>query len=70
MKKKINEKMNISEILEICPKAGEVMAEQGMGCFGCMMIQVESLQDGAKAHGMSEEEIKKLVKKINQLIND
>lgn len=58
--------MGIGEILEICPEAGEAMAKYGLGCFGCPMAQMESLEDGAKAHGISDEIVRKIAKEINQ----
>ena len=64
--KKINKKMSIGEILEICPEAGGIMAKYGMGCIGCPMAQMENLEDGAKAHGISNEIVIEIVKEINQ----
>lgn len=61
--------MSIGEILDICPEAGEIMAKYGMGCVGCPMAQMESLEDGAKGHGVSDEIVIEMVEKINEKLN-
>lgn len=68
--KKMNKKMSIGEILEICPEAGEIMAKYGMGCIGCSMAQMESLEEGARGHGISNGILTEMVKKINKKISN
>lgn len=63
--KKITKNQKLSEILKAKPEAVEILFESGMGCCGCPMAQMETLDDGCKAHGMSDEEIDELVKKLN-----
>ena len=62
---KITKKSKLSEILKYKPEAAQILFEAGMGCCGCPMAMQETLEDGCKAHGMSEKEIKELVKKLN-----
>ena len=63
--KKITSKTKLSELIEN-EKVVEVLFESGMGCMGCPMAMQETLEDGCKAHGMSEKEIKKLVERLNK----
>ncbi|MBU2052891.1 MAG: DUF1858 domain-containing protein [Nanoarchaeota archaeon] len=63
--KKITKKTRINELLMKSPKSAEILFEAGMGCVGCPMAQQETIEQGCKAHGFSEEEIKELVDKIN-----
>lgn len=63
--KKITNKTKMNEILNKNPNAAELLFESGMGCIGCPMAMQESLEDGCRAHGMSEKEIEKLIKKLN-----
>ena len=62
---KITKKSKMSEILKEKPEAAQVLFEVGMGCCGCPMAMQETLEDGCKAHGMSEKEIEAIVKKLN-----
>lgn len=69
MKKNIiDAKINISRLVEKYPESVEVLMESGLGCVGCMMATGEKLEDGAKAHGLTDEEIKKMVDRINEVI--
>ncbi len=63
---KITKKSRMSEILKKNPEAAEILFSAGMGCCGCPMAQQEILEDGCKAHGMSDKEIDELVKKLNR----
>jgi len=63
MKTKITKKMTFSEILEKHPKAVEILMNKGMHCIGCPMSQMESLEDGCKAHGINPDEV---VKELNE----
>lgn len=64
----LNKKMKIEEILEKWPKLGLVLVEKyGFHCVGCPMASQESLEEGAKAHGMSDKKIDELVKDLDCL---
>ena len=49
---KINKEATISELIEDNPGMRDKLAELGLGCAGCPMSQVETLEDGAMAHGI------------------
>ena len=64
---KITKKTTISELLEEKGEEGaEALMNAGMGCVGCPMGQVESIEDGCKGHGINKKEIEDLVKKLNK----
>jgi hybrid cluster-associated redox disulfide protein len=44
--------MSIMEALQADPRAREVFVAYGMGCTGCMGVSMESIEDGAKMHGI------------------
>ncbi len=70
-KKKVDKKMKIDEVLERWPELGSVLAEKyGFRCVGCPMASQESLEEGARAHGMSDEKIDDLVKDLDCLRNE
>ena len=63
---KITKKTKMNEILNANPNAAEILFEDGMGCVGCPMAMQETLEQGCKAHGMSDEEIDELVRRMNK----
>jgi len=61
--KKITKNMTFSEILEEKPEAVETLLEAGMHCIGCPMAQMETLEQGCKAHNIN---INKILNKLNK----
>lgn len=56
----------IAEVLEKKgEEAAEILLEAGMGCVGCAMASGETLEQGCKAHGISDKEIDEIVNKLN-----
>jgi hybrid cluster-associated redox disulfide protein len=47
--------MSLMEALQADPRAREIFAAHGMGCVGCMGVSMESIEDGAKMHGIDPE---------------
>ena len=64
-KKIINKNMKIQEVIRINTDAAEILYELGLGCVGCIMARVETLEQGCKSHGMSDKEIDKVVSLLN-----
>lgn len=62
----IKKDTKISEILKHREDLIEDLLELGLGCVGCPMAQMETLEQGLKAHGASDDEIKKVVEKLNK----
>lgn len=62
----ITKEMSILEILEKKPESMEVLFEFGLGCVSCAFSQIETLEQGALGHGMSEEMIDRMVEEINK----
>lgn len=56
--------MSILEALQADPRAREIFAAHGMGCIGCMGATMESIESGAKMHGIDPELV---VQELNQL---
>ncbi len=49
--------MSMMEALQADPRAREVFAAHGMGCVGCMGVSMESIEDGARMHGIDPETV-------------
>ena len=61
---KVTKEMSIVEIVQNHPKALEVFAKYGMGCIGCAAARFETLEAGAKVHGVDPQV---MVDEINAL---
>jgi hybrid cluster-associated redox disulfide protein len=56
--------MSMMEALQADPRAKDVFAAHGMGCIGCMGVSMESIEDGAKMHGIDPNTV---VAELNKL---
>ena len=63
----IKKDMTIGEIIEQYPSTIEVFVKNGMRCIGCGFAMAESLEMGAKVHGIN---LKKLLKELNEAIKE
>jgi len=61
----ITKTMTIAEIIRKNPKSLEIFLKFGLGCAGCGLGSVETLEEGALAHGLSESEVEDLIKLLN-----
>lgn len=64
-KNKITKDMKIIEIIDKNPEAAELFFESGLGCAGCAFSGFETLEQGALGHGMTEEDVDILLKRLN-----
>ncbi|MBW2973046.1 DUF1858 domain-containing protein [Candidatus Woesearchaeota archaeon] len=56
----------IGEVVEKHPSLAPVFFKHGMHCVGCPAARGESIEVGAKAHGLDDEKIVALVKELNE----
>jgi hybrid cluster-associated redox disulfide protein len=63
---KISKRMTLGELIEKHPKAAMKMAEGGMHCIGCGMAAMETIEEGCRAHGMSDADIDKLIDEMEK----
>jgi len=62
----IKKDTKISEILKYREDLIEDLLELGLGCIGCPMAQIETIGQGLKAHGASNDEVEKVIEKLNK----
>jgi len=62
---KITKDMMIGEVVEKYPDTFEVFMRHGLRCMGCMMAMMETVEQGAKSHGI---ELEKLLKELNKAV--
>ncbi len=61
--KVITKTMTFGELISKYPKKAEKLAKKGMMCHGCPMAMMETIEQGAIAHGIDPD---KLVKELNK----
>lgn len=49
---KVTKDMSITEVVSKYPDSVPVFMEHGMGCLGCAAARFESIEQGARAHGI------------------
>jgi hybrid cluster-associated redox disulfide protein len=62
----ITKNTNICDALEKNPRTAKILFEAGIGCFGCIFANAETLEQGLLAHGFSEQEINEIIQEINK----
>lgn len=59
--------MSILDALQADPRAREIFSVHGMGCIGCMGATMESIENGAKMHGIDPQAILDDLNKLKDL---
>jgi iron-sulfur cluster assembly accessory protein len=71
---KISKEMTIDEILSTFPQKGQklaaALASVGLECVGCCSASYETLQSGMMGHGMSDEQVNKMVDLLNEILEE
>lgn len=62
---KITKHMSLGEVIKKYPETAEVFFKHGMHCLGCAAAVFETIEDGAKAHGI---DVNKLVEDLNHVV--
>ena len=65
-KPKITKNSNLLEILETYPLAQELLMEYGLQCAACTAAAFDTLEEGVKIHGFSDQEVDELVDYLNK----
>lgn len=59
---------NLADILFKYPDTAEVFTDYGLHCVGCFANSFDTVESGAKIHGMSEEEIDEMLARVNEVV--
>ncbi len=63
---KITKHWPVQKILDEVPGSVDCMIEAGLDCFACNSDKSETLEEGMKSHGLSDEDVLKMVDEINK----
>ncbi|MCX7678095.1 MAG: DUF1858 domain-containing protein [Spirochaetes bacterium] len=66
MTPKIEKTMTFGELVKKFPNAVPILAEYGMHCIGCHIAIYETIEQGARAHGLDDAEIETLINRLNE----
>ena len=67
---KISRGMTIGEILSLYPYSADVMTRNGIHCVGCGAATFETLEQGLRVHGKTEEEVEAVLGELNALADE
>ncbi len=65
MADKIQKTMTFGELVRNFPESAPILAEYGMHCIGCHIGISETIEEGARAHGLSDDDIRNLMTRLN-----
>lgn len=72
--RKVIRSMTIEEVLSLFPTKAQKLAQEltnsGLHCTSCSAATWETLEGGAKGHGMSDRQIDELVERLNALLEE
>ena len=66
--KKVTKDVNLGELIVEYPDTAEVLLDYGLHCVGCFANTFDTLEMGAKIHGMSDVEIQEMLDRVNEVI--
>ena len=58
----------IKELLNIVPEAEEILLGYGLHCVGCHFSDMDTVEDGAMMHGLTDEDIGLMIKDVNEIL--
>ncbi len=61
--------MTVGEVVRKYPETIPVLLDHGLHCVGCNVSYWETLEQGARGHGMTEEQISEMIEDINDSLN-
>ena len=59
--------MNVSSVVEKYPQVAAIFAGYGLNCVGCHVSNMESIEVGARSHGMDDETINMMLRDANKM---
>ena len=65
----ITKDMNLGEIVYKYPEAAEVLLDYGLHCVGCFASSFDTIEEGAKIHQFSDDEVNEMLERINEAVN-
>ena len=67
---KISKEMTLGDVVSGFPEAVPIMLGYGLHCVGCHVAAFETIEQGAKAHGMTGKDIEKMITEMNKAVEE
>ena len=64
----ITDKTSINHLIEEHPEAAEILMAYGLHCVNCHFSDLDTMEDGAAMHGISDEEMQLMIKDVNKVL--
>jgi hybrid cluster-associated redox disulfide protein len=64
--KKIDKNTSIGDLMTANPEMNDVLYEYGLYCGNCSAAGFDTIEDGARIHGLEDEEIEELIQELNK----
>jgi len=64
----ISKSMTFGDLLEAYPAAAQILASKGLHCIGCHIAVSETVEDGARVHGLTDAEIDEMISEIRAAV--
>ncbi|HEA46535.1 MAG TPA: DUF1858 domain-containing protein [Candidatus Pacearchaeota archaeon] len=68
MEQQITKEILINELIEKYPEIAEILMGYGLHCAGCHFSNEDTLELGAKIHGLNDEDIEMIIKDVNAVV--
>jgi hybrid cluster-associated redox disulfide protein len=65
----ITKDANLGKTVMQYPEIVEVLLDYGLHCVGCIANTFDSIEAGAKVHGLTDEDIEEMLERVNEVIN-
>lgn len=65
---KITKNSNMAEVIIKYPKVAEVLIDYGLHCVGCALSSFDTIEQGARIHGLSDSDIDDMLERINEVV--
>lgn len=65
---RITSSMKVMEIAALHPGTVDVLAAYGLHCVGCSMSELDTLDEGARLHGLDDLDIENIVTDLNEVL--
>lgn len=66
----VTKNMTIGDVVSKYPALAEILMDNGVHCIGCGGAFMETIEQGFKGHGMSDEEVNRIVQEMNDSLKE
>ncbi len=67
---RVTRTMTIGDVVQKYPALTEVLLDNGIHCVGCGAAYYETLEQGFMGHGLSTEDVDRIVKEMNEYLDE